>query len=160
MNTRIIHLSWIESQRLSEASNIYWMTKCNYKQCTLYQKDFLAESAKAIFEASTLQSLKQFYNDPNEHILIIKSTPVGVNLPPTPCQSGYERMVLVPQSVFNHLIFLAVGELNPISYPYENRGRLIRHVVPAKTSSSQKSSHGSKCAFGLHVDNPHCVITG
>jgi hypothetical protein len=39
--------------------------------------------------------------------------------------------------------------------PYENRGRLMRNVVPHPASAGTTSSWGSDAEFFWHTDNPH-----
>jgi L-asparagine oxygenase len=42
----------------------------------------------------------------------------------------------------------------PFAFPFENRGRIGRNVVPNPEQADKPSSHGSKVDFFFHSDNP------
>lgn len=98
------------------------------------------------------QNIEEFKKG-ESHILVIRNFPIEKNLPPTP-YTGYCNLEALPLSTAISFAVMGLLEVNPITYKGENDGYLVRHVSPSVAAVSDVSSHGSKIAFGMHVDNP------
>ena len=85
--------------------------------------------------------------------LIIRGLPIDELLPSSP-YCGYLPPNELPLVNSIHIGIYQLMGVEPISYKSENSGNLFRHVVPANNGINDKSSHGSKHTFGMHVDNP------
>ncbi|MBV6286633.1 TauD/TfdA family dioxygenase [Pseudomonas aegrilactucae] len=118
----------------------------------------LKEQAQDVLGNVLTQQVRDFVLDPQLTSMVIRNCPRDADTPPTP-YSG----VLSPQSTpIACLVSLSLQSLlgiHPVVYEGENGGRLFRHVIPARTSSSQKSSHGSRLRFSYHVDNPDLPLS-
>ncbi|WP_258197938.1 TauD/TfdA family dioxygenase [Pseudomonas capeferrum] len=118
----------------------------------------LKEQAQDLLGAALTQQIRSFVETPHLTSLIIRNCPRDRNIPPTP-YSGVLSPKSTPIACLVSLSFHSVLGINPVVYEGENDGRLFRHVVPARTGASQKSSHGSRLRFSYHVDNPDLPLS-
>ena len=59
-----------------------------------------------------------------------------------------------PRSIETLLGLHRACGMEPLSYAFENGGKLVRNVVPVAAASGQHSSHGADRPFPFHTDNP------
>lgn len=106
-----------------------------------------------IMDLSPLEvhELMSFNTSTASHIVI--SSGQLPELPQTPYDAQISNRVIIEPALFITAVH-ALLDLHPVVYEGENDGQIIRNVVPAKKSTGVISSHGSKVAFGGHVDNP------
>lgn len=90
--------------------------------------------------------------------MVIRNCPRDRDIPPTP-YSGVLSPKSTPIACLVSLSLQSLLGIHPVVYEGENDGRLFRHVIPSRTSSSQKSSHGSRLRFSYHVDNPDLPLS-
>jgi len=97
--------------------------------------------------------LETFGRGRGESFLIIEGLPPQNFLPSTPQQFNDDSGVQFTDCQLLGAIDL-IG-VRSIAYSYENYGRLIRNVAPAKTEQLAVSSHGSKLDLKWHTDNAY-----
>ncbi|MEU8118667.1 TauD/TfdA family dioxygenase [Spirillospora sp. NPDC049024] len=92
------------------------------------------------------------------HALLLSNLP-RPEAPPTPVHGfADERLLAVTNAL--HLGLIRLLGLSPYAVGYENRGRLIRNVVPNPEATGTASSWGSDSEFFWHTDNPHLPFGG
>jgi hypothetical protein len=91
--------------------------------------------------------------------VLIRGLPIDSPLPATPAD-GYIDESKIPVSLALLLGLYELLKLEIIFYPGENIDRTVRHVVPSISAVQERSSHGSRFTFGMHVDNPHLQLIG
>lgn len=142
-------LSWDEQQSLGD-----------------YARDFGSVDDDALYAAvpamiralprllakESLEILAGFMGGPR-NILRINGLPVDSNPPSTP-YSGYIGNTEIPIAAVAQSLIFAACQLTPIAYERENRGLLLRHVVPTRKREMKVSSHGSRYTLDMHVSNP------
>jgi L-asparagine oxygenase len=95
----------------------------------------------------------QVFTASGRHALMISNLP-WQELPPTPV-NGFARETEVALINALHFGLIQILGLTPFAVDYENRGRLIRNVVPNPAASGIASSWGADSEFFWHTDNPH-----
>src|SRR5438045_3698492 len=118
----------------------------------------LKEQAQDVLGSSLTQQIRSFVEDQQLTSLIIRNCPRDRDIPPTP-YSGVLSPKSTPVACLVSLSMHSLLGINPVVYEGENDGRLFRHVIPARASGTQKSSHGSKLRFSYHVDNPDLPLS-
>ncbi|WP_039933397.1 TauD/TfdA family dioxygenase [Streptomyces viridochromogenes] len=86
-------------------------------------------------------------------VLVLQNLPRH-DAPPTPVGGFTPEAALAPVNAL-HLGLVRLLEATPFAVPYENRGRLMRNVVPNPAATGTTSSWGSDAEFFWHTDNPH-----
>ncbi|MBB1257985.1 TauD/TfdA family dioxygenase [Streptomyces sp. OF8] len=87
------------------------------------------------------------------HALVLNNLP-RQEFPATPVHGyGDEPALAVVNSV--HLGLIQLLGMTPYAVDYENRGRLMRNVVPNPAAAGTTSSWGADSEFFWHTDNPH-----
>ena len=112
------------------------------------------EIAKAVIpelSSTEIHSLMSFNTSSLSHMVI--SSGQSPALQDTPYDGLISSRKIIEPVLFLTAIHALLG-LHPVVYEGENDGEIVRNVVPAKKSANAISSHGSKVAFGGHVDNP------
>lgn len=95
----------------------------------------------------------QEYTSIGWHALLIENLP-RQEFPPTPIIGfGRETDLAVINAL--HFGLIQLMRAIPFSVEYENRGRLIRNVVPNPVAAGTASSWGADSEFFWHTDNPH-----
>lgn len=118
----------------------------------------LREQAHDVLGAPVIEQIRSFVENPRLTALVIRNCPRDRDTPPTP-YSGVLSPRSTPIACLVSLSIHSVLGINPVVYEGENDGRLFRHVIPSRSSSSQKSSHGSRLRFSYHVDNPDLPLS-
>ncbi|WP_281648379.1 TauD/TfdA family dioxygenase [Parendozoicomonas sp. Alg238-R29] len=124
----------------------------------LEARDWISAQIKHVLPESIINELENFSRNTQRSALIIRGCPVDSALPPTPYH-GYLEPDCLPLATAIHIGIYHLAGLEPVAYQNENDGKLFRHVVPANYALNQKSSHGSRKTFGMHVDNPDLPLT-
>lgn len=112
---------------------------------------------KNILNYQAIKKLKNFIQNEKQTQLVIKGFTVENCLPRTPYE-GVVDLKSISLSVACHLGIYNILGINPVAYQNENNERLVRHVVPSPNCRHEKSSHGSRLTFGMHVDNPDLAL--
>ncbi|BBH48322.1 hypothetical protein KU43P_47990 [Pseudomonas sp. KU43P] len=118
----------------------------------------LKDQAQEVLGKALCQQIRGFVEDPQLTSMIVRNCPRDRDVPPTP-YSGVLSPHSTPVACLVSLTMQCLMGINPIVYEGENDGRLFRHVIPARTSSNHKSSHGSRLRFSYHVDNPDLPLS-
>ncbi|RBJ82508.1 hypothetical protein C3L29_014730 [Pseudomonas sp. MWU12-2534b] len=149
-----IRLPWVISSAwqtvLSQTPLEFEATKDIYFQ--------LKEQAQDVLGAALTRQIRTFVEDPDLTSMVIRNCPRDRDIPPTP-YSGVLSPKSTPIACLVSLSLQSLLGIHPVVYEGENDGRLFRHVIPSRTSSSQKSSHGSRLRFSYHVDNPDLPLS-
>lgn len=107
--------------------------------------------------SEALGALEGFVASGN-HALLLDNLP-RPEVPPTPVHGFADEERLVVMNAL-HLGLIRLLDLTPYAVDYENRGRLIRNVVPNPEAASTASSWGSDSEFFWHTDNPQLPFGG
>ncbi|BAJ28716.1 MULTISPECIES: TauD/TfdA family dioxygenase [Kitasatospora] len=99
-----------------------------------------------------LDALDAFRLD-GRHVLKLSNLPTQ-HFPPTPVH-GYGDESALPLVNALHFGLVKLLGMTPYAVAYENRGRLIRNVVPNPEAAGATSSWGADSEFFWHTDNPH-----
>lgn len=118
----------------------------------------LKDQAQDVLGKSLCQQIRGFVADPYLTSMIERNCPRDRDVPPTP-YSGVLSPRSTPVACLVSLTMQSLMGINPVVYEGENDGRLFRHVIPSRHSSSHKSSHGSRLRFSYHVDNPDLPLS-
>ncbi|PVZ40550.1 TauD/TfdA family dioxygenase [Pseudomonas sp. CC120222-01a] len=118
----------------------------------------LKDQAQDVLGKALCQQIRGFVTDPYLTSMIVRNCPRDRDIPPTP-YSGVLSPRSTPVACLVSLTMQSLMGINPVVYEGENDGRLFRHVIPSRHSSSHKSSHGSKLRFSYHVDNPDLPLS-
>ena len=149
-----IRLPWVNSSA--------WQTVLNHTPLDFEaNKDIyfqLKEQAQDVLGPALTQQIRRFVEDPQLTSLVIRNCPRDRDIPPTP-YSGVLSPKSTPIACLVSLSLHSLLGINPVVYEGENDGRLFRHVIPARASGAQKSSHGSRLRFSYHVDNPDLPLS-
>lgn len=149
-NHAIIHMAYDQAQAIRQAIIPF----SGLDECALFQqRDAIAAALDRCMSARQRGILRQFASDDQCVALICKGFPVDEDLPPTP-YSGYGPQGSTSMAAALNIGLYALLGLHPVTYAGENDYRLLRHVVPTRHAQKDKSSHGSRRRFGVHVDNP------
>lgn len=116
-------------------------------------KQWVGEIIKRSLPEGLISTISNFAKNNMRDVLIIRGLPIDEILPSSP-YCGYSPPNTLPLANSIHIGIYQLMGVEPISYQTENNGNIFRHVVPAKYNRNDKSSHGSKHTFGMHVDNP------
>ncbi|WP_067478666.1 TauD/TfdA family dioxygenase [Actinomadura hibisca] len=92
------------------------------------------------------------------HALLLDNLPQP-DAPPTPVH-GFADEERLPVLNALHFGLIRLLGLTPYAVGYENRGRLIRNVVPNPEAAGTASSWGADSEFFWHTDNPHLPFGG
>ncbi len=145
-----IHMAYDQAQAIRQAI----ISFSGLDECALFQqRDAIAAALDRCMDARQRGILRQFASDDQCVALICKGFPVDEDLPPTP-YSGYGPQGGTSMAAALNIGLYALLGLHPVTYAGENDYRLLRHVVPTRHAQKDKSSHGSRRRFGVHVDNP------
>jgi hypothetical protein len=90
--------------------------------------------------------------------LVLQGIPNQIDLPDTPQGFGDDTQV-----VFSDVMLLgamSLAGMHPIAFSYENFGRLLRNVAPARAAENAVSSHGAKLPLEWHTDNAYAFENG
>lgn len=118
---------------------------------------YLAEIVRPILSDVLVETLQRFKKS-DSTALVIRGLPVDDFIVSTP-KTGYLPNWATPIAVRAQFAIYGLLDILPVVYYGENRTRLIRQVVPVKTSAKNASSHGSDVTFGYHVDNPDLPLS-
>ncbi|MER6122367.1 TauD/TfdA family dioxygenase [Streptomyces sp. NPDC001795] len=86
-------------------------------------------------------------------VLVLENLP-RYDAPPTPVGGFTPEAALAPVNALQLGLVRLLGT-TPFAVPYENRGRVMRNVVPNPAAAGTTSSWGSDAEFFWHTDNPH-----
>lgn len=154
VTTLEIRLPWVISSAwqavLSQTPLDFEATKDIYFQ--------LKEQAQDVIGGQLVRQIRTFIEEPAITSMVIRNCPRDRDIPPTP-YSGVLSPKSTPIACLVSLSLQSLLGIHPVVYEGENDGRLFRHVIPSRTSSSQKSSHGSRLRFSYHVDNPDLPLS-
>jgi L-asparagine oxygenase len=135
---------------------------CNLKltddESYLESKEWLGEVINNSFPEAMVRTIKDFKNNDEACVLIIRGLPTDSDLCATP-YSGYVAPDEINVASACHIGIYQLMSIEPISYQSENDALLFRHVVPSIHARGEKSSHGSSHTFGHHVDNPDLPLS-
>lgn len=149
-NHAIMHMTYDQAQAIRQAISPF----AGLDESSLFQqRDAIAGGLDQCIDARQRGILRQFVSDDQCVALICKGLPVDDDLPPTP-YSGYGQQGGTGMAAALNIGLYALMGLHPVTYAGENDYRLLRHVVPTRHAQKDKSSHGSRRRFGVHVDNP------
>lgn len=112
----------------------------------------MTQALPHLLAKDSLQILAGFMAGPG-NILRINGLATDENPPSTP-YSGYVDNADLPIATVMQSLVFAACQLAPIAYERENRGLLLRHVVPTRKREMKVSSHGSRYTLDMHVSNP------
>ncbi|MCC3767825.1 TauD/TfdA family dioxygenase [Streptomyces sp. UNOC14_S4] len=111
-----------------------------------------AYALRAVLPGLLLDALETFPVG-GSHALLLTNLP-GQDFPPTPVTGyGDEPALAVVNAL--HFGLLRLLGTTPFAVSYENKGRLIRNVVPNPEAAGTTSSWGADSEFFWHSDNPH-----
>jgi L-asparagine oxygenase len=99
------------------------------------------------------QQLETFGRGQGKPFVLVVGLPTQTNLPNTPQQFHDDASVQFTDCLLLGAIELA--RIQPIAFLYENFGRVMRNVAPAKSESNAVSSHGSLLPLAFHTDNAY-----
>ena len=119
---------------------------------------WIAEQLRQLLPNSVVDVLETLGSQDRFTCLTIRGLPTEKQLPATPYLDYLTPDNIPLVSALNIGIY-QLANIAPVAYQNENKGRLLRHVVPAKHGRKEKSSQGSLRKFGLHVDNPDLALT-
>jgi L-asparagine oxygenase len=131
-----------------------------------FMVDFDAEQmaflgAAAISEALSFedqQKLALFGRGLGLPLIAWEGLPSQSIIPNTPQGFGDDTQVVFADSML--LGAMRIAGLFPISFSYENFGRLMRNVAPNKIAENAISSHGAKLPLEWHSDNSYAFENG
>ena len=103
----------------------------------------LAQCLRAALSNQSWNMLQRFKLDPQVDILVIDNFPINtLEMPETPVAVAPEFSDISLTAAILVGVVNGIGQF-PLSYPWENQGRLFRHVTSRLSSMQAKSSHGS-----------------
>lgn len=101
----------------------------------------------------------EFQRNPDVHILLVHHLPLDTPLPETPIATGYAGVASISLTAMLMVAFArAIGQA-PLSYIWENEGRLFRHVTGTLASGNRPTSQGA-VKLGWHTEHPQCPLAG
>ena len=123
-----VYLSYEQAQQIRRS--MPWQDAEN-ENILFANSKMYGDMLRACLDKTTLSTLESFKNDPLATVLLVRSLPCDIDLPPTP----YDRdrhLDETPLAIAINIALYHVMGLYPVTYQGENNDHLFRDVAPKK----------------------------
>lgn len=153
-----IFISYDEQKALCNNLNVLLNNNCDGDDFLLSSAGIFSNVIKTSLREDNIIKIMNFTNEIENVSMIIRGLPIDLSIPATPYDDKLS-MQNIRLIVAINLGLYRMLNIFPITYQGENNGRLFRNVAPNIGKYGEKSSHGSQCSLGMHVDNSYLPLS-